>query len=216
MCTNGHDPCVVLQTSPGNFQAWIRVSTTPLEPGVATAIGRQLAHTYGGDSASTDWRHLGRLAGFTNQKPERRLPGGRLFWVNVVHARPGLAPNAGALLAAAQQVPAPTPLPRPHRAARFDHSSRAAGLEVAAQASETYRTWMERLRITERFPQPDWSVVDLWIARELLARHTPLAEVDALLRFGSPNFPRAHGDPDDYLSRTLARAAFPAPRRRAV
>ena len=205
----------MLQTSPGNLQAWIRVSTTPLEPGVATAIGRQLARTYGGDSASADWRHLGRLAGFTNQKPERRLPDGWLFWVKVVHARPGLAPKAGALLAAARQAPAPTRLGWTHRAARF-HDSRAAGLEVAAQASETYRAWMERLRIPERFPQPDWSIVDLWIARELLARHTPVAEVEALLRFGSPNFPRAHGAPDDYLSRTLARAAFPAPRPRAV
>lgn len=68
MRAHGHEPCVVLQTSPGHFQAWIRVSTTPLEPVVATLISRQLAHTYGGDWASTDWRHWGRLAGFTNQK----------------------------------------------------------------------------------------------------------------------------------------------------
>ncbi|PYT25476.1 MAG: hypothetical protein DMG57_25070 [Acidobacteria bacterium] len=64
MRANGHDPCVVLQTSPGHLQAWIRLSTSPLEPAVATAAGRHLAHLYGGDWASTDWRHLGRLAGF--------------------------------------------------------------------------------------------------------------------------------------------------------
>jgi hypothetical protein len=34
--SNGHEPCVMLQTSPGHLQAWIRVSTTPLEPAVAT------------------------------------------------------------------------------------------------------------------------------------------------------------------------------------
>jgi hypothetical protein len=28
---NGHEPCVVLQNSPGHLQAWIRVSTLPLE-----------------------------------------------------------------------------------------------------------------------------------------------------------------------------------------
>lgn len=78
---------------------------------------------------------------------------------------------------------------------------------------EIYRTWMRRLRIAERFAHPDWSIVDLWIARELLARHTPAAEVEAILRLGSPDFPRRHGDPNDYLRRTLARAAFPAPRR---
>src|SRR5437879_1421900 len=61
MRTNGHEPCVVLQTSPGNLQAWVHVSATPLEPAVATEIGRELARLYRGDPASTDWRHLGRL-----------------------------------------------------------------------------------------------------------------------------------------------------------
>jgi hypothetical protein len=65
MRANGHDPCVVVLTSAGHLQAWIRLSSSPLEPAVATAAGRHLAHLYGGDGASTDWRHLGRLAGFT-------------------------------------------------------------------------------------------------------------------------------------------------------
>src|ERR1700687_4164640 len=52
MRAHGHDPCVVLQTSPGHQQAWIRLSTAPLEPTVATAAGKLLAATYGGDTAS--------------------------------------------------------------------------------------------------------------------------------------------------------------------
>ncbi|HYL14883.1 MAG TPA: DNA-primase RepB domain-containing protein [Terriglobales bacterium] len=69
MRIHGHEPCVVLETSPGHLQAWVRVSTTPLEPALATTLGRILAERYGGDRASTDWRHLGRLAGFSNLKP---------------------------------------------------------------------------------------------------------------------------------------------------
>ena len=69
MRADGLAPCVVLQTSPGNLQVWMQVSTTPLEPAVATSIGKQLARRYGGDLASSDWRHLGRLAGFTNVYP---------------------------------------------------------------------------------------------------------------------------------------------------
>ena len=53
----GHEPCVVLRTSPGNLQAWVQVSATPIEPAVASRIGKHLAHLYGGDLASTDWRH---------------------------------------------------------------------------------------------------------------------------------------------------------------
>ena len=70
---------------------------------------------------------------------------------------------------------------------------------------------MERWHIRERFPQPDWSIVDLWLARKLLAIHISTAQVETILRLGSPHFPRHHGDPEDYLRRTLARAALPAP-----
>jgi len=56
----------------------VRVSPAPLEPAVATAIARHLARTYGGDGGSAEGRHLGRLAGFTNQKPGGVCPMGRL------------------------------------------------------------------------------------------------------------------------------------------
>src|SRR4030095_6407934 len=100
MRAQGHEPCVVLQTSPGHLQAWIRVSADPLNPAVASAIGRQLARTYGGDPASTDWRHLGRLAGFTNQKPQRRIDG-YAPWVKLLHAKIGLATHGAFLVEAA-------------------------------------------------------------------------------------------------------------------
>ena len=97
MRAHGHTPCVVLQTSPGHLQAWVCLRTGPLEPAVATAAGKWLAHAYGGDPASTDWRHLGRLAGFTNQKPARRASGGHAPWVRLLYARAGLAPQADSL-----------------------------------------------------------------------------------------------------------------------
>ena len=36
----GHEPCVVLQTSPGNLQAWVRVSATPIPAAVASQISQ--------------------------------------------------------------------------------------------------------------------------------------------------------------------------------
>src|SRR5712692_3783761 len=55
MRADGHEPCVVVQTSTGRLQAWVRVSPAPLEAALATAIGKNLAHSYGADLASTDW-----------------------------------------------------------------------------------------------------------------------------------------------------------------
>jgi DNA primase RepB-like protein len=37
---------------------------------------KELAKRFGGDLSSADWHHFGRLAGFTNQKPKRRLQTG--------------------------------------------------------------------------------------------------------------------------------------------
>jgi hypothetical protein len=214
MWANGHEPCVVVQTSPGHLQAWIHVSTLPLEPAVATAIGKHLASVYRGDSASTDWRHLGRLAGFTNQKPQRRTAKGYAPWVKIVQARAGLASGAKALLQSVMIMPWPAGTERrTHDAISCNPSERpttlsqAAPLSMdAAKAKEIYQWWMQRWRISERFTQPDWSIVDLWIARKLLAQGMLAEHVQHVLRLASPHFPRRHTDPDDYLRRTIARA----------
>lgn len=76
---------------PATLQAWIRVSAIPLEPAIAGAIAKQLARLYRADLASADWRHLGRLAGFTNQKPLRRQANRYAPWVRLLHAELGLA-----------------------------------------------------------------------------------------------------------------------------
>jgi hypothetical protein len=194
MRANGHDPCVLLQTSPGHLQAWIRLSTSPLEPVLATAAGRHLAHIYGGDLASTDWRHLGRLAGFTNQKPARRTPDRYAPWVKLVHAHTGLAPRAEALLASVRQwAPPPRPLSSPFTL----HSTTTVSDPTSPEEATTiYRGCMQRWSILERFPQPDWSIVDLWVARYLLSQGKPAAQIQIILRLASPHFPRRHGDPD--------------------
>jgi len=217
MRIHGHEPCVVLETSPGHLQAWVRVSTTPLEPALATTLGRILAERYGGDRASTDWRHLGRLAGFSNLKPATCALMGLAPTVQIVHAERVLASAAQKTLDAAQEFlalypkqappldPATSFVPRPRElgAAPPPHTG------ITPQGAATvYQRWLQRWRILQRFPQPDWSIVDLWLATKLLAQHTPPTQVREILRLGSPGLPRQHGDAEDYLRRTLARAAL--------
>jgi hypothetical protein len=77
----------------------VRLADEPLERDEVTAAARVLADRYGGDPASTDWRHYGRLAGFTNRKPSRQLPTGYQPWA-LLHANPnGMAPAAQDILA---------------------------------------------------------------------------------------------------------------------
>jgi hypothetical protein len=222
MRTDGIAPCVVLQTSPGNLQVWVHVSPTPLEPSAASAIGKQLARRYGGDLASTDWRHLGRLAGFTNQKPQRRDGRGYAPWVKVLYAHAGLAAEGAGLRMEAErglreraQLEMAPPIPPP----ALPHTE-CPDTPVAARAAQIYADWLQRLHIRERFPQPDWSIADKWIAKELLRHGASAPQAAAILRAGSPGFPRRHSQPEDYLGRTLACAvrelqAGPFPRRDA-
>jgi hypothetical protein len=214
MRRHGLEPCVVLQTSPGHLQAWLHISRCPLESALATAIARQVAGAYGGDLASADWRHLGRLAGFTNQKPARRTPNGDPPWVTVQHARAGLASRAADLLQSVTTSwrpapPAPTPID--HDGSQHPGDALAPAPITPHQAIRIYHYWMRRWHVTERFSSPDWSIVDLWVARELLSQGTLPAQVRAILQLGSPQFPRRHGNPQDYLRRTLTRAAFSPP-----
>ena len=71
----GYTPACVVETSPGNFQAWLKHAWT-LTAQEGTVAAKILAERFGGDPNSADWRHFGRLAGFTNPKPQYRLPNG--------------------------------------------------------------------------------------------------------------------------------------------
>jgi len=64
----GLEPAIVIESSPANYHGWIRVSLEPIESAIATLIAKKIAIDFGGDKDSADWRHFGRLAGFTNQK----------------------------------------------------------------------------------------------------------------------------------------------------
>ncbi len=81
----GFTPALIVETSPDNFQAWLNHGRV-LPKQTSTAAARALASEFNADPGAADWRHFGRLAGFTNQKPKHRQPGGRYPFVRLVHA----------------------------------------------------------------------------------------------------------------------------------
>jgi hypothetical protein len=83
MKDSGFDPAVVVETSPGNYQAWLNHGQT-LPKDVSTAAARVLADRFGGDRGAADWRHFGRLAGFTNRKEKYRQPDGLFPFVRLI------------------------------------------------------------------------------------------------------------------------------------
>ena len=69
MDRDGFHPALVVETSPSNFQAWLK-HPEPLDKQLSTAAARTLAERFGGDVGAADWRHFGRLSGFANRKPK--------------------------------------------------------------------------------------------------------------------------------------------------
>jgi hypothetical protein len=85
MKAEGFAPAVVVETSPGNFQAWLNHGGV-LPKQTSTLAARTLAERFGGDKGAADWRHYGRLSGFTNRKARYRTEDGRYPFVRLVEA----------------------------------------------------------------------------------------------------------------------------------
>ncbi len=85
----GFEPCVTIETSPGNHQAWLHHGRT-LPREISTPVARALADRFGGDPGAADWRHFGRLAGFENRKPKHQREDGSFPRVLLTECQPGL------------------------------------------------------------------------------------------------------------------------------
>jgi hypothetical protein len=72
---DGYEPCAVVETSLGNFQAWLKHDDVYPAP-LSTFVAQTLANRYSADPSAADWRRFGRLPGFTNCKPKYRKSNG--------------------------------------------------------------------------------------------------------------------------------------------
>ena len=80
MWKDGFRPCAVVETSPNNYQAWLRHSRV-LSKEFARCAARLLSERYGADRNAAGCLRLGRLAGFTNCKPKHIRTDGRFPFV---------------------------------------------------------------------------------------------------------------------------------------
>lgn len=197
-------PAAVIETSPDNFQAWIRLSQRPLAPVVATAAAKRLAQEYGSDPNSADWRHFGRLAGFTNRKPIHQDERGRSPYV-LAHECSGQAAEQGPprVQQAHEQV----------RQAELHHAQKTR-LEAARTASERvyrhdplgeYQRQLKRL-LAHYGPSADLSRIDWMICKDMVLKGYNAQDLSQALSQASPELPaRKLGHEQDYVERTIDR-----------
>ena len=197
-----HAPAVVVQTSPGNWQAWVKLDEdTPSQ--VRTEVARILCREYGGDPASADAQHFGRLAGFTNRKPryidERGLSPFVLLDSYGGKPAPGaleLVDDAMRELAKAKAVAAAV--------------QRAAAQMPSADTADDLGQWYCRLwqHLESEFGADfDASRADWLIAVRLYRRGHSYQDVAHIIGQYSPGIDgRKAGHTEDYVQRTAGKA----------
>ena len=83
----GHPPAALVETSPGRWQAWVRLEAA-LGAAGRVAAGRRLAREYGGDPGTGDGHPFGRLPGTTNRTPGLELANGQAPFAKLAGAYP--------------------------------------------------------------------------------------------------------------------------------
>ncbi len=219
MVTDGLTPAVIVETSPLNHQAWVRLSRAPIEPILASAAARLLADRYDGDPNSAAWRHYGRLAGFTNRKNKYQRPDGTYPLVLLRAATGGQAPAGARLLRAARDrltsVPAPATVTRATRRALTTIDVPDVEAPPMSPLGRLYRQESERL--ARQYPATDLSRLD-WMIVLSLARafqDVTAKELARAMAEGSPGLAeRKRGHVGDYVARTVGKALAQAGRER--
>ncbi len=187
-----HAPAVVVQTSPGNWQAWVKLDEdTPSQ--VRTEVARILCREYGGDPASADAQHFGRLAGFTNRKPARIIDGRPQF---VLLRR---------ALTKAQLIAVPKGLTSPQDGPRAVLMGK---VRVGDADALSRHVSVLHARLRERFGERyDASRADWLIAVRLYRRGHSYQDVAHIIGQYSPGIDgRKAGHTEDYVQRTAGKA----------
>ena len=194
MKQTGFAPAVVVETSPGNFQAWLKhPQSLPKE--LSTATARQLAREFGGDVGAADWRHFGRLAGFTNRKEVRRQENGLFPYVRLIQAT-GRQYDRGAdfLMKVDENV-----------------RREAEGRHRVWSARGEKRTEEERKNIDSFRSNPvyggDGTRIDLAYSIYALAHGCSPVELEGALRTRSLKHKGTEKRQADYVERTIRKAA---------
>jgi hypothetical protein len=82
LSADGFTPCAIVETSAGNFQAWLKHPDV-FPKLIGTFAAQTLAGRYDADPSAADWRRFGRLPGFTNCKPKYRKSDGLFPFVRL-------------------------------------------------------------------------------------------------------------------------------------
>jgi hypothetical protein len=194
MKAEGFQPATIVETSPQNFQAWLNHGER-LTREVGTAVARALASRFESDTKAADWRHFGRLAGFTNQKEKYRQPNGLFPFVRLIESTGEVYSEAGKFVANVREQ-----CEREQNA----RSARDAAFALLPMSRGTDRS-IESFRQNPTYGG-DGTRVDLAYALYALSRGASPEHVGAAIRSRDLSHKGSERRQEDYVERTIRKA----------
>jgi hypothetical protein len=192
----GYTPAVVVETSLGNYQAWLK-HANPLNKEVSTAAARALAEKFGGDRGAADWRHFGRLAGFTNRKAKYLDASSGLYpFVRLIEAGGEVYPEADRFL---------TGVKNEVERQRANRERLRNGIAYMAPVRSEDLKSIEAFRADARYGG-DGTRIDLAYAVYAFSRGATAAEVEAAIRSRDLSHKGNERRQHDYVERTMKKA----------
>lgn len=200
---DGFQPALTVETSPGNFQVWIKlIAAGELPYPVVRGAVKHLSELYGADPRSASPMQPGRLPGFTNRKPKHRQADGHFPFVRLVDAS-GCIASAGtnlideikATLPAQRGRAAGVALETPPVAAVSGHPSAIEdfdALDRIRKAQET-RIWAEARRGSRPLVAASESEVNFAAVVVALGEGVPRQTLEAWLRARRPEKAAGYG-----------------------
>lgn len=200
----GYAPAAVIETSPGNYQAWIKISDQPQPLEVRKMAAQALAKIAGGDMNSADGAHYGRLAGFTNRKPAYERDG-RSPYV-LAHPCPGAVAEKGPEMARRIAQHIEQQRDEQHKREKLEAIRATATGVTHYKTADAYRA--EYAVLLKRYGDDmDASKADFMIAKSLAKRGYVADYIAGAIRTESPCIEtRKAGHAEDYAQRTVAAA----------
>jgi len=196
---DGYEPCAVVETSLGNFQAWLKHDDVYPAP-LSTFVAQNLAKRYFADPSAADWRRFGRLPGFTNCKPKYRKSNGLYPYVLLRSATGMQYRQAAYLRLEMTKLYQLEVQERETRAAQYSANSFAA----ARRPSHSWLS-LERFRNAPKFHDRP-AAADLAFCVAALSLRMPedaiATTLDSLYLSRDPNPSRKAA----YIKRTMAKA----------
>lgn len=197
MKQTGFNPALIVETSPRNYQAWLK-HAEPLSKELSTAAARALAEKFGGDRGAADWRHFGRLAGFTNRKTKHLDASTGLYpYVRLIEASGSVYPEAERFLAGVKNDLERRQVEQEHL--RKMHLPQAGALRPQELKS------IDVFRADVRYGG-DGTRIDLAYAVYALSHGASVDEVERMIQSRDLSHKGNERRQEDYLARTIKKA----------